>query len=454
MLPTNPSNASQGLPVQVQPERPKTVNSGAEKDGPRFSDALDGQMKKASARRKEAHAEPGKPSPTAKKDEKGGETKAAASSDTRAEPEDGAPAAPPKAAAKEETDVPESGKTLPPVWTPDLFVTETPQPVAAVQGELGDEGGVLPEALPVDEAPQEVAIAADPTAPLAAPAIIPGDGKTAPTPTALDADGSAPVQGEGDGAVPTASVLLRNPIARGGDAEQPQTGGRGEPAPGSAANPVPLVSQVGGNAGAESVVAKAASQSLELLTERDGPLAGKGMAIELQSAQGGAAPASGAQPAPAAAQPPAALPTALTLSVPVRQAGWDQALGERVVWMTKEGVQEATVQLHPRHLGPIEVRISVHQDQASVAFTAHNPVTRDALEAAMPRLREMMGDNGLNLVQSDVSQQSSQQQRQALGERGGEQRGGPGTPAQALDGPEASPVGGTAVISGAVDYFA
>ncbi len=107
---------------------------------------------------------------------------------------------------------------------------------------------------------------------------------------------------------------------------------------------------------------------------------------------------------------PANLPSAFTLAIPLAQKGWDQALGERVVWMSREGMQEATIQLNPRHLGPIEVRVSLHQEQASVHFTAQHAETRQALEGALPRLRELMQEQGLNLVQSEVSQQSPQQQ--------------------------------------------
>ncbi|MCK5639758.1 MAG: flagellar hook-length control protein FliK [Gammaproteobacteria bacterium] len=110
-------------------------------------------------------------------------------------------------------------------------------------------------------------------------------------------------------------------------------------------------------------------------------------------------------------------PMVLNLATHVQQPGWNQALGERVVWLSRQGVQEAQIQLTPRHLGPIEVRIMMNDDQASVVFTSQNPVTREALESAMPRLREMMADSGLNLVQSDVSQESPERRRQAMDDK-------------------------------------
>lgn len=110
-----------------------------------------------------------------------------------------------------------------------------------------------------------------------------------------------------------------------------------------------------------------------------------------------------------------------SISVPLNRAGWDQAFSERVVWMTRQNLQEAHIQVTPREMGPIEVRISVQQDQVSVAFAAQNSAARDAIENALPRLREMLAESGLNLAQSDVSQQSPHERgdgRESVGLRG------------------------------------
>ncbi|MEN8177462.1 MAG: flagellar hook-length control protein FliK [Pseudomonadota bacterium] len=94
----------------------------------------------------------------------------------------------------------------------------------------------------------------------------------------------------------------------------------------------------------------------------------------------------------------------LPVDVPVGQPGWDKAVGERIQWMIGSNIQNAEVKLTPPHLGPLEIRISVQNDQASVSFIAAQLPTREALEAALPRLREMFGEANLNLVDVDVSQ--------------------------------------------------
>ena len=74
--------------------------------------------------------------------------------------------------------------------------------------------------------------------------------------------------------------------------------------------------------------------------------------------------------------------------------------------MAREGVQQAELRLNPASLGSVEVRLSINNDQASVTFLAQNAATRDALEQAMPRLRESLAENGLALSHSEVGQQN------------------------------------------------
>ncbi len=94
----------------------------------------------------------------------------------------------------------------------------------------------------------------------------------------------------------------------------------------------------------------------------------------------------------------------LPVQVPVGQPGWDSAVGERIQWMVGRHVQQAEIKLSPPDLGPLEIKISLQNDQTSVHFIASHGATRDALEAAIPRLRELFGDINLNLANVDVNQ--------------------------------------------------
>lgn len=142
------------------------------------------------------------------------------------------------------------------------------------------------------------------------------------------------------------------------------------------------------------------------------PPASPPFAPELVVAAGDAAaetpvPAGAPQAAALGAPPrePAVVPTLQLAERPGSEA-FSRALGERVIVMADRDLSQARIALNPPQLGPIEVRVQVNGEQASVSFSAHSHVAREALEQAMPRLREMLGSQGFTQVDVNVSQQS------------------------------------------------
>ena len=99
-----------------------------------------------------------------------------------------------------------------------------------------------------------------------------------------------------------------------------------------------------------------------------------------------------------------------TIQVPVSSPNWSQAVAQRVLWLASNGVQAAELQLHPRELGPVDIRISVANDQTQVQFSSQYGVVRESLEASMQRLRELFDASGLQLVDVNVSDQSLAEQ--------------------------------------------
>jgi flagellar hook-length control protein FliK len=96
------------------------------------------------------------------------------------------------------------------------------------------------------------------------------------------------------------------------------------------------------------------------------------------------------------------------LTRPLSHPNWNQEVGERIIWMNNRGISSAEIRMNPQNMGPITVRIDVDaEQQTSVSFTAQNADVRTALEASIPRLREMLSSQNLNLADVSVSQQSS-----------------------------------------------
>ncbi|WP_372832825.1 flagellar hook-length control protein FliK, partial [Pontibacterium sp.] len=98
-------------------------------------------------------------------------------------------------------------------------------------------------------------------------------------------------------------------------------------------------------------------------------------------------------------------------------APWSNALSERIMIMTAQNNQVAEIQLDPPELGSLKVRLQVGQDQVSVSFVSPHASVRDAVEQSMPRLREMLEQQGLNLGESSVNDQSSGSEEERRQER-------------------------------------
>ncbi len=121
-----------------------------------------------------------------------------------------------------------------------------------------------------------------------------------------------------------------------------------------------------------------------------------------------------------------AVPGADRLAPRVGSTAWDNALGQRVVWMAGAHEQTASLTLNPPDLGPLQVVLSVTNNQADAIFVATQPEVRQALEAALPRLRDMLGDVGITLREATVSADSRESQqafRQSQRDGGGTRDG-------------------------------
>lgn len=103
----------------------------------------------------------------------------------------------------------------------------------------------------------------------------------------------------------------------------------------------------------------------------------------------------------------------------VGSAGWDQAVGSKITWMVSAGMQSASLSLNPPDLGPMQVVLNVHNQQADATFITAQPEVKQALEAAMPKLREMMDQAGIQLGQATVNTGMPNQQQGNTGQQQG-----------------------------------
>lgn len=145
------------------------------------------------------------------------------------------------------------------------------------------------------------------------------------------------------------------------------------------------------------------------------------------------------------------------LSARVGTPAWDNQVGQKVIWMVGGEDQSATLELNPPDLGPVQVVLNVSNDLASVTFSSQQLEVRQALENALPRLREMMNESGIALGETLVNAgaegrqgQDGQGSGRPGSGRGGNGGGDEGNVAEVTPRQRTRIIGG----AGAVDTFA
>lgn len=142
-----------------------------------------------------------------------------------------------------------------------------------------------------------------------------------------------------------------------------------------------------------------------------------------ESPEGNATPAPQAVAVAAPPSPPARpVGEPLQLATPLREPAWQAEFGQKIVWMATNERQNAQLTLNPPQMGPIEISLSVKNEQATAVFVSANPEVREAIESALPRLREMLAGVGVELGQTNVSAESFRQAQDQ--QQGGRSQGG------------------------------
>ena len=102
----------------------------------------------------------------------------------------------------------------------------------------------------------------------------------------------------------------------------------------------------------------------------------------------------------------AALP--LSVSTPVGSDGWRDDFAQKVSWILTQQTQSAELKLNPPALGQIEVSIRLDNERSTAfaTFVSGNAEVRESIEAALPRLREMLAGAGIELGQAQVGAES------------------------------------------------
>ena len=92
------------------------------------------------------------------------------------------------------------------------------------------------------------------------------------------------------------------------------------------------------------------------------------------------------------------------------QSGWNEAFNQRVIFMTHNNINSASISINPEHLGPIQVQLQMDANQqTSIHFIANSPEVRQIITDSIQQLGEILDQSGIQLGQTSVSSQNRNQ---------------------------------------------
>lgn len=104
--------------------------------------------------------------------------------------------------------------------------------------------------------------------------------------------------------------------------------------------------------------------------------------------------------------PPSTNTPNASIAAPLHSSAWPQEFSQKVSWISTQQNQTAELHLNPPDLGPIRIVLNISDNQATALFSSPHGAVRDAIENALPKLREIMADNGIMLGNATVDDQS------------------------------------------------
>ena len=144
-----------------------------------------------------------------------------------------------------------------------------------------------------------------------------------------------------------------------------------------------------------------------------------------------------------------------TITHSIHSQKWGEALGKHLQMAASRDIQKMQITLNPEKLGPIQVRLHMDKDrQLHVNLLANHHMTREAMMDAMPRLREMLESNGVQLANLDVADQGFQHEADTDDRGKGTKGVSNGALGSEVSEEEMTPITVNSSLEGMVDYYA
>lgn len=95
-------------------------------------------------------------------------------------------------------------------------------------------------------------------------------------------------------------------------------------------------------------------------------------------------------------------------TIAIFRKDFSDAVKDKVMLMISQKLQRFDITLDPPELGSMQVRVNLQNEQASVSFMVQNQQAKEALEQNMHKLRDMLAQQGVDVGDANVEQQSQQ----------------------------------------------
>lgn len=96
----------------------------------------------------------------------------------------------------------------------------------------------------------------------------------------------------------------------------------------------------------------------------------------------------------------------MTLPMPMDIAKWQASLNEQISLITRQGIQNAEIKLHPEELGSLHIKLAMIDEKMDLHMTVAHNVVKSVLELALPQLRTSLEEQGITLQQTNISDSS------------------------------------------------
>ena len=87
--------------------------------------------------------------------------------------------------------------------------------------------------------------------------------------------------------------------------------------------------------------------------------------------------------------------------------GFSPNLAHRIQWIYQQALTSAEILMDPPDLGPLSVKLRTHQGETNILFQVSNPQTKEMIEDNLAKLKEMLGQQGIQLGDTQVEHRQS-----------------------------------------------